>query len=248
MLRYYYKKGEKKVSVLQVNAANISKLNNNNNHKTKTLTSTQSSTQNNLLMNFMSLVGRNNATQISFGKGKESINPGWSNGRFTVDVPIDDDIDMLQFEAHNRITGKAKWPEIKNINAWMVSAETETFMNAGGLAKVAYDLPETFNKKFEAQGENQPTDKMTIVTPLYVTNNPTGENNRLIEDEDGLKYLHKGVAHPLQKVTDIEVDMFDEWQGDKLIKRKVPVYKCKVGKTDYIMFKENNVFNCFANS
>ena len=50
----------------------------------------------------------------------------------------------------------------KNINAWMISSETATFMKLGGLGVVATELPEAFNATYAANG-----DKITVVTPLY---------------------------------------------------------------------------------
>lgn len=61
-----------------------------------------------------------------------------------------------------------KWPEIKEIEAWMISSETATFMKVGGLGVVATELPEAFNRTFASGG-----DKISIVTPLY-----TGDTSR----------------------------------------------------------------------
>ena len=54
----------------------------------------------------------------------------------------------LQNMAKNQCLGKSKWPEITNVNAWMLSAETATFMKWGGLGMVASELPENFNRTF----------------------------------------------------------------------------------------------------
>lgn len=46
-----------------------------------------------------------------------------------------------------------KWPEIKEIEAWMISSETATFMKVGGLGVVATELPEAFNRTFASGGD-----------------------------------------------------------------------------------------------
>ena len=65
--------------------------------------------------------------------------------------------------AEQQCAAAGKWPEVKKINAWMISSETATFMKVGGLGVVATELPEAFNSAFSSQG-----DKISVVTPLYL--------------------------------------------------------------------------------
>ena len=71
----------------------------------------------------------------------------------------------LQNMAKNQCLGRNNWPEISQINAWMLSAETATFMKWGGLGMVASELPENFNKTYLNQGH-----KISIITPMYLGN------------------------------------------------------------------------------
>ena len=50
--------------------------------------------------------------------------------------------------AEQQCAAAGKWPEVKKINAWMISSETATFMKVGGLGVVATELPEAFNSHF----------------------------------------------------------------------------------------------------
>ena len=44
------------------------------------------------------------------------------------------------------------WPQLECVNAWMITAETATFMKWGGLGMVASELPENFNTVFGGRG------------------------------------------------------------------------------------------------
>ena len=52
--------------------------------------------------------------------------------------------------------GKTPWPKNSKIHAWMLSAETATFMKAGGLGMIASELPEAFNRRY-GKGEESIT-------------------------------------------------------------------------------------------
>lgn len=64
--------------------------------------------------------------------------------------------------AKTQCLGLKAWPQIDQIDAWMLSAETATFMKWGGLGMVASELPENFNQTFEHLSH-----KISIVTPMY---------------------------------------------------------------------------------
>ena len=77
----------------------------------------------------------------------------------------DPDFAMLQKIATKQCLGQTPWPDINFIDAWMLTAETATFMKWGGLGMVASELPENFNKTFEHLNH-----KISIVTPMYEGN------------------------------------------------------------------------------
>lgn len=72
--------------------------------------------------------------------------------------------------------GKKQWPEINQVEAWLLSAETATFMKWGGLGMVASELAENFNSTFAAQNH-----RISILTPMYLGN--TGKKNAYFQNE-----------------------------------------------------------------
>lgn len=183
-----------------------------------------------LLENYLNLVGNQNRSMISFGaKQRVPENPKQFVTHPSIESSLISPFDSkfmveafrpgisnyakwkIEEEATNRIYGKKPWPKIDNINAWMVTAETNKFMSVGGLAKVAADLPNRFNARFE----NDPKNKMKNITPMYKY-----KDDYKIVDKDGKKFYKYGVK-------------FDEAQQknvDKLIeiipigKVNVPIY------------------------
>ena len=120
-----------------------------------------------MLENYLTLVGKSNLSLVSFGNSQR-VNPTLTyNKQVAIEnsgvFPYGKNFMVeafrpgissyakwkIQTEATNRIYGRYPWPQIDNIKAWMVTAETEKFMAVGGLAKVAADLPNSFNKRFK---------------------------------------------------------------------------------------------------
>ncbi len=252
------------VSVLQISSVNI---NNRQNLYTKnniiSYAHPQLNTeQNNLLMNFMQLMGRNNAFRVSFGDKTEHLAVGWAYKKSTGELNSvytpqghyswleEQNRNAIQAEASKRITGSYDWPKIDKVNAWMVTAETKKFMQAGGLGTVANDLPDSFNKVFSANGET-----MSVITPLYTNS----KYMKIINPVGGkLKYQFKeGKAIDIEKIATIKVPIYkvDNWdlngnpQGGLTENRNVNVYRAMVGddenkpKTPYIFIEDNEVFN-----
>jgi len=194
------------------------------------------------LIDFMEMLAKANRHAVSFGSGQEYARPGWAFNEFRIKVPkdgtylYDETRSNIQFEAANRINNFYPWPQIDTINAWMVSAETDHFMSIGGLAKVAVDLPNSFNKRFTGK-----KDKMTILTPLYLD----GKTNKIEFDGNKARYTAKNSVITLDKLTDLNVEIFDEWSyGGEMKPRKVSVYKGIMDNgTPYIMFYEPEIFN-----
>ncbi len=121
-------------------------------------------------------------------------------------------IEILETEATKRINGEFQWPKIDNINAWMVTAETESFLSTGGLGQVAVQLPDAFNKKFEGDKENN----IDIITPLYVSQNKDKNNKDIPEDKkqsfitkvNEKEYLYTGGGNKPNKINLKVVDSF----------------------------------------
>lgn len=155
-----------------------------------------------LLENFLALMAHQNKSIVSFGYAP--TRHGADNKEFVPVIPMtqtlvkpygqDFDVDTfaptlsdyakskIYNEASTRINGSRPWPKIENINAWMVTAETDEFKSDGGLGKVAADLPNSFNKKFNKDSKNF----MSVVTPMYVN----GKEYRLEYNEKDNKYIY----------------------------------------------------------
>ena len=155
-----------------------------------------------LLQNFLDLIAHNNKSVISFGYAPTQH--GTKDKQFVPYIPMtqwlvkpygqDFDVDTfaptlsdyaknkILNEASSRINGTRPWPKLDSINAWMVTAETDEFKSDGGLGKVADDLPNSFNKRFNKDKENY----MSVVTPMYVNN----KEYKLEYDDDKDKYIY----------------------------------------------------------
>jgi len=134
--------------------------------------------------------------------------------------------------AKQQCEGKEKWPEIKNINAWMISSETATFMKLGGLGVVATELPEAFNATYAANG-----DKITVVTPLY--EGDTGRKKASLN-----KNVYMGAennAVEVEKIADIGVPFVEK--NRTVNKFDVGVYCAKKGPVEYIFLRNRRFFN-----
>lgn len=240
-------KGIKMASILQINSSNIRPQKQLQPKNTRYNTPKLASLPNNqnVLLNFMDLLSKNNAASISFGAGQRWAHVGWGFNNLHLNVPDDEGVslsqetkNLIRSEATTHINGDFAWPQIDNINAWMISAETENFIPIGGLAKVADDLPNSFNERFKDSKS-----EMSIITPMYVD----GKVNKLEINGNTANYTGKNAALTLEKITDLDVEMFDEWHND-MSTRKVTVYKGTMVKNDgtktpYIMFYEPQIFN-----
>ena len=108
----------------------------------------------------------------------------------------------IQNFSKKQCLGRDPWPEIKNVNAWMISAETAHFMKMGGLGMVASELPEVFNEVFASNG-----DEISVLTPLYLGN--TGKKKTLFNGEN----IYLGSENKeinLQKIMTLIVPFFCE--------------------------------------
>lgn len=190
-------------SIQKVSAHNVQQQNQNNSKITaKTNMARLNASSPNLLENFLALMANHNKSVVSFGYAP--TRHGADNKEFTPVIPMsqtlvkpfgqDFDVDAfsptlsdyakskIYNEASSRINGTRPWPQIDNINAWMVTAETDEFKSDGGLGKVAADLPNSFNKKFNKDNKNF----MSVVTPMYVN----GKEYKLEHNKQEGKYIY----------------------------------------------------------
>ncbi len=128
--------------------------------------------------------------------------------------------------------GRKDWPLIEHIDAWMLSAETATFMKWGGLGMVASELPENFNKTFEHLHH-----KISLVTPIYEGN--TGKKTARFENN-----LYTGSEKNslnLERLKQIKV-LFADSLGS-LKEYSVGVYKGRFNDVDYIFLQNKRFFS-----
>ena len=138
----------------------------------------------------------------------------------------------IQNLAKKQCLGKNPWPEINNINSWMITAETATFMKWGGLGMIASELPEAFNAAYGKNG-----DKLSVVTPLYLGN--TGKKKAALSGD-----VYTGGENKQIQLKEVKV-ITVPFVGDKqaLNKFKVKVYTGRFNDTDYIFFENERFFS-----
>ena len=125
-----------------------------------------------------------------------------------------------------------KWPEIKEIEAWMISSETATFMKVGGLGVVATELPEAFNRTFASNG-----DKISIVTPLYI-----GDTSR--KKASLRKNVYTGAEGRSVNVLKIgEINVPFVGKNRVVRKFKVKIYTADDGRCNYIFLANRRFFS-----
>lgn len=149
-------------------------------------------------------------------------------------------VDLLETEATKRIEGKYPWTKIDNINAWMVTSETQSFMKVGGLAEVAVQLPDAFNKKHEGD----PNNKMVIVTPLYVGSDGD-RKSASIQELDDTHFVYKGAEKQevnLEKLGTIPVKVYNE-EKKSYKTDDVDILTGTLNGTKYIFLRDDKMFN-----
>ncbi len=217
-----------------------------------------------LLQDYLTLVGRQNQSLVSFGaqnpdigKAKQYVShmPIISHGV----TPYDGNFLVETFrpglssyaqwkireEATKRIYGEYPWPKVDNINAWMVTAETDKFMAVGGLAKVAADLPNSFNQRYANDAKNN----MTVITPLY-TYIDEEKNNRYEIVKKNRKFYYRygeridqktGKSVPrmieIRPIGKVNVPIYNPQTNTRLQDTEVQLYK---GYADYTINRESN--------
>ena len=138
----------------------------------------------------------------------------------------------IQNLGKNQCFGRNPWPHNQKIHAWMFSAETATFMKAGGLGMIASELPEAFNRRFGANGEN-----ITVVTPMYI-----GDTGKKKASFDGSVY--QGAEHQKINVSKIKEYFVPFMNNDEeFINYKVEVYAGHCGNTRYLFLANDHFFD-----
>lgn len=165
----------------------------------------------------------------------------------------DQTVNTLNMEASKRVKGQYAWPKLDNVQSWMVSSETESFMKVGGLAEVAVQLPDAFNKKYK----DDPNNNIDVVTPLYVRSNsskiPSVEK---IDDKHFVYNSNDGAAQANGKPSDsvgknrINLELKDSFEvrvynakKQKFVDEKVDVLTGEFNGTKYVFFKNDKYFN-----
>jgi len=138
----------------------------------------------------------------------------------------------IQNYAKNICLGKNDWPLIEQINAWMVSAETATFMKWGGLGMVASELAESFNATFGANGHS-----CSIITPMYIGN--TGKKKAALNDNTYCGAENRSVQ--VEILGKIPVKFMNDKK--KLVKNTVEIYKGEYNNAPYIFLANNHFFS-----
>ena len=143
------------------------------------------------------------------------------------------DLSYLSKISKAQCLGLNPWPQIQQIDAWMLSAETATFMKWGGLGMVASELPENFNKTFEHL-----SCKMSIITPMYEGN--TGKKSAFFQGE-----YYKGAENKQLKVEflgNMRVTFADATSSD-LKDYTVKIYQGFFSGVRYIFLKNEHFFS-----
>ena len=157
---------------------------------------------------------------LNFNKRKFSVVYG---------IPQDSILKKMQNMAKNQCLNDA-WPVIKTVNAWMITAETATFMKWGGLGMVASELPENFNTVFGKDGHN-----ISIVCPMYIGD--TGKKKAKLSG--GVYHGAEGRSVKVKKTKSFQVAFLGKL--NKLRRFNVDIYRGELNGVTYY-FVHNKTF------
>ena len=178
-----------------------------------------------------------NANAVIFDVQKQfkPLPKAFNKKKFVLSYGVVNDpfLSEIQNFSKKQCLGRDPWPEIKNVNAWMITAETAHFMKMGGLGMVASELPEVFNETFAQNG-----DEISVLTPLYLGN--TGKKKALWE-QDKIYLGAENKKINLEKITTLVVPFVGKKQS--LVKYKVNVYLGEFNHVKHIFFENNNFFS-----
>lgn len=159
--------------------------------------------------------------------------PNFNKRKFSMvyGIPHDTILNQMQNMAKKQCLNE-NWPEIKQVNAWMITAETATFMKWGGLGMVASELPENFNHVFGNQDHN-----ISIVCPMYV-----GDTGKKKAELDGNVYHGaEGRDVEVKKIKSFQVAF--QGKQNKLRKFAVDVYQAQLAGVTYYFIHNTTFFS-----
>ncbi|MCQ2734784.1 MAG: glycogen/starch synthase [Alphaproteobacteria bacterium] len=141
-------------------------------------------------------------------------------------VPRNELLYQMQNMARRQCMSNKLWPHFDKINAWMISAETATFMKCGGLGMVASELPENFNRVF-----NKDNHQISILTPMYLGN--TGKKTAKLDNN-----IYSGAEGKSIEVKKIKKIKFNfAGKQNKLKEYDVEIYQGTLnGVTYYFLY------------
>lgn len=159
----------------------------------------------------------------NFNKRKFSINYG---------VPQNPILLQMQNMGRRQCLTDKCWPENEQIHAWMITAETATFMKCGGLGMVASELPENYNQIFTKQKSD-----ITIITPMYLGD--TGKKKCTFEN--GVYIGAEGKQIKLQKLCRLKVPFMGS--RNRFCHFKVDVYQGTLNGAAYLFLHNDRFFS-----
>lgn len=167
-------------------------------------------------------------------KSTSMLEKNFNKKKFIVNYAVTTNPNLLEIQnlSRKQCLGKTPWPQLDRIEAWMISAETATFMKWGGLGMIASELPEAFNRTFGAKNH-----KVTVVTPMYLGDT----KKKKAELNDGVYEGAEHIGVPVKKVKTIDVKFCGE--KNTLNKFKVDVYRAHHEASDYIFLANERFFN-----
>jgi glycogen synthase len=133
--------------------------------------------------------------------------------------------------AKEQCLGSNNWVFNGQINGWMITAETATFLKCGGLGMVGSELPENFNNIFAADKH-----EIKIVTPLYIGD--TGKKKASFEDD--IYTGSEGRAVKLKKIMSLDVPFIGT--QNKLQNFAVEIYGGTLNGVRYIFLHNERFF------
>lgn len=150
----------------------------------------------------------------------------------TFSVVNNPNLTEIQNLGRRQCLGKSEWPLAGNVNAWMITAETATFMKWGGLGMVASELPEAFNRSFAGDG-----DVVSVVTPLYAGD--TGKKKARLEAD--VYYGAEKKSVKVEKLLTLKVPFYGN--RSTLTKYNVGVYRGRFENVEYVFLQNERFFS-----
>ncbi len=159
----------------------------------------------------------------NFNKRKFNINYG---------VPHDPILRQIQNMGKRQCLVDNCWPENKKIHAWMITAETATFMKCGGLGMVASELPENYNTIFLKQQSD-----ITIITPMYLGD--TGRKKCSLEEN--IYFGAEGKQTVVEKICSVKVPFMGS--RNRFCRFNVDIYQGQLNGVNYLFLQNDRFFS-----